>query len=166
MSDDRLPEPEPRGALVPPRGYPPTAIAVDTPPPPPGRTFSLLRIASFIAIVAGIVGSLAFMRRTSPNMPRLLVVLIGLWVISPFVLLAVGDMLATRWPRLNRATIYALALVLAVASLMIYRAVAFGPPRAKPAFFFVLIPPVSWLVIATALATAALVSRKRRARPA
>jgi hypothetical protein len=106
------------------------------------------------------------MLRTSPNMPPLLVVLIGLWVVSPFVLLALGDGLAKRWPQLSRSTIYVLALVLTLGSLAVYQAVAFGPPRPKPAFFFVLIPPISWLVIATGLATAALVSRKRSARSA
>ena len=34
MSDDPLPQPEPSGALVPPRKYPPTAVALSTPPPP------------------------------------------------------------------------------------------------------------------------------------
>jgi hypothetical protein len=34
MDDERLPEPEPSGALVPPPTYPPTAIATDAPLPP------------------------------------------------------------------------------------------------------------------------------------
>ena len=166
MSDDFLPEPEPSGALAPPRRYPPTAIAVETPPPPPGRMFSILRMAFFIAIVAGTVGSIALMLRTSPNMPVLNIVLIGLWVISPFVLLALCDALATRWPLLHRPTIHVLALVLVVVALSVYQSVAFGPPRPKAATLFVLIPPISWLVIATGLGAAALVSRKRRVRPA
>ncbi|MGQ0643417.1 MAG: hypothetical protein ACT4P6_21940 [Gemmatimonadaceae bacterium] len=36
MMDDQ-PLPEPRGALVPPRSYPPTAIGLATPPPPRPR---------------------------------------------------------------------------------------------------------------------------------
>ncbi len=128
--------------------------------------FSILRIAFFIAIVGGTVGSIALMRRTSPNMPPILVVLIGLWVISPFVLLVLGDVLANRWPLLSRTMIHVLALVLTVGSLAIYRSVAFGPPRPKPAFFFVLIPPIAWLVIATGVGMAALVSRKRSMRSA
>ncbi len=167
MSDDLFPEPEPSGALAPPRRYPPTAaIAVDTPPPPPSGMFRVLCIASYIAIVAGTVGSIGLMWRTSPNMPPILVLLIGLWVISPFVLLAFGDVLAKRWPLMSRATIYVLALILTIASLAIYRSVAFGPPRPKPAFFFVLIPPISWLVIATGVGVTALVSRKRSTRSA
>lgn len=130
-------------------------------PPPNEPQGRVLRVAALIALAVGAVGSVALMLRTSPNMPPLLVVLIGLWVVSPFVLLALGDRLAKRWPRLSRATIHVLALVLTLGSLAIYQAVAFGPPRPKPAFFFVLIPPISWLVIATGLATAALVSRKR-----
>ena len=99
-------------------------------------------------------------------MPPLLVVLIGLWVISPFLFLALGDVLSARWPLLSRPTIHVLALVLTAVSLAVYQAVAFGPPRPKPAFFFVLIPPISWLVIATCVGMAALVSRKRRTRSA
>ena len=126
----------------------------------------VLRVAAQIALLVGAVGSFALMLRTSPNMPTLNIVLIGLWVISPFVLLALCDRLAKRWPQLSRATIHVLALVLAVVSLSVYQSVAFGPPRPKPAFLFVLIPPISWLVIATGLGAAALVSRKRRVRSA
>jgi len=134
------------------------------PPEPNESRGRALRAGALIALAVGIVGSIALMLRTRPNMPPLLVVLIGLWVVSPFVLLALGDGLAKRWPLLNRSTIHVLALVLTLGSLAIYQSVAFGPPRSKPAFFFVLIPPISWLVIATGLAMAALVSRKRSAR--
>ena len=135
-------------------------------PPPneaPGR---VLRVAALIALAVGTVGSVALMLRTSPNMPSLNIVLIGLWVISPFVLLALGDFLAPRWPLLHRPTIHVLALVLVIVALSVYQSVAFGPPRPKPAFLFVLIPPISWLAIATGLGVAALVSRKRRVRSA
>jgi len=135
-------------------------------PPPNEPQGRVLRVAALIALAVGTVGSVALMLRTSPNMPTLNIVLIGLWVISPFVLLALCDARAKRWPLLHRPTIHILALVLAVVSLSVYQSVAFGPPRPKPAALFVLIPPISWVVIATGLGLAALVSRKRRARPA
>ena len=34
MTDDFSPDPEPGGALVPPRRHPPTAVGTATPPPP------------------------------------------------------------------------------------------------------------------------------------
>ena len=34
MASDELPQPEPRGALVPPGRHPPTALGTDTPEPP------------------------------------------------------------------------------------------------------------------------------------
>lgn len=34
MNSEPVPQPEPRGALVPPPRYPPTAVGVATPPPP------------------------------------------------------------------------------------------------------------------------------------
>jgi hypothetical protein len=129
-----------------------------------GGARRFVRAFALAALAAGTVGSIALMLRTSPNMPPLNVVLIGLWVISPFVLLALCDALANRWPLLHRPTIHVLALVLVVVALSVYQSVAFGPPRPKPAALYVLIPPISWLVIATGLGMAALVSRKRRAR--
>lgn len=134
--------------------------------PHPGEARRFLRAAALGALAVGSVGSIALMLRTAPNMPALNVLLIGLWVISPFVLLALCDAFATRWPPLHRPTIHVLGLVLVLVALFAYWSVAFGPPRTKPAALFVLIPPISWLVIATGLGTAALVSRKRRVRPA
>jgi len=50
MIDDPLPQPEPSGALVPPRKYPPTAIALSTPPPPEPSVRSGTRPALFRVI--------------------------------------------------------------------------------------------------------------------
>ncbi len=51
MIDDPLPQPEPSGALVPPRRYPPTAIALSTPPPPEPSARS--RQSAFIRVIHG-----------------------------------------------------------------------------------------------------------------
>jgi len=55
-------------------------------------------------------------------------------------------------------------LVLTVSSLAIYGDVAFGPPRTKTAFAFVVFPLASWLMMAITISIAALISR-RRSRP-
>jgi len=83
-----------------------------------------------------------------------------MWVVSPFVMLAVGYVVSKRWPVLMRATLYGVTAVVAVASLAIYGATAFGAPRPRTAVF-VIVAPVSWLLTAILVATAAFLSRSR-----
>jgi hypothetical protein len=85
--------------------------------------------------------------------------LFAIWVLSPFVILVVGYVVSKRWSILTRATLYGVMLVVTVASLAIYGVVALGPSRPKaPAF--VLVPPVSCLLMAIAVPTAAFIARR------
>jgi len=63
-----------------------------------------------------------------------------------------------------RTALYTITLALTLGSLAIYGNVAFGPPRPKPAFAFLMVPLASWLAIAFVVPTAAMLSR-RRTRP-
>ena len=94
------------------------------------------------------------------NESRILMVLFALWVLSPFMVLVLANMVSKRWPVLTRATLYTAMLVLTVGSLAIYGDVALGPPRTKAAFVFVVVPPASWLLIAIVVPIAALISRR------
>jgi len=85
-------------------------------------------------------------------------VLFALWVLSPFMVLVLANVVSKRWPVLTRATLYSVMLVLTLGSLAIYGDVAFGPPRAKAAFVFVVVPPASLLLIAIVVPIAALIS--------
>jgi hypothetical protein len=91
----------------------------------------------------------------------LLLVLFALWVLSPFVALVLANVVSRGWAILTRAALYCVMLVVTLASLAIYADIALGPPRAKTASVFVVVPPASWLLITTALSIAALISRKR-----
>jgi hypothetical protein len=122
----------------------------------------LLRAAGLIAILAGAVGSVALTLYTGRHNPsRLLMVLFALWVLSPFAVLAVASVVSKRWSPLTRATLHIVMLVLALGSLAIYGYVAFGPPREKTAFAFVVVPPASWLLTGIVVAIAALFSGRR-----
>jgi hypothetical protein len=124
-----------------------------------GGFLGLLHTAALIAVLAGAVGSVGLMLRAGHRNPsRLLLVLFALWVLSPFVALVLANMVSKRWSVLTRATLYTVMLVLAVGSLAIYGDVAFGPPRTKAAFVFVVVPPASWLLIAVVVPIAALIS--------
>ena len=127
-----------------------------------GRFFGLLRTAAVIALWAGTVGSLGFMLYAGHRVgaPRLLRGLFAMWVVSPFVMLAVGYVVSKRWPVLMRATLYGVTPVVALASLAIYGAAAFGAPRPRTAVF-VIVAPASWLLVAILVATAAFLSRSR-----
>src|SRR5579864_5476761 len=117
-----------------------------------------LRTVALIAMLAGAVGSVGLMLYAGRhNTSRLLLALFALWVLSPFAVLAVANALSNRWSVLISATLHIVTLVLTLSSLAIYGYVSLGPPRARPAPFFVIVPPLSWLFIAIAL-----VSGRRR----
>lgn len=120
-----------------------------------------LRAAAAIAVAVGAAGSLALVLHAGQRIdsPRLLMGLFAIWVSSPFLILGVAYVLSKRWSVLTRATLYGVMLVVTVASLAIYGVVALGPSRPK-APVFVLVPPISWLLMAIAGPTAALISRR------
>jgi hypothetical protein len=131
---------------------------------PEGGFVGVLRVTALIAVLAGAVGSVGFMLRAGRNAPLFLIVLFALWVLSPFMALVLADVVSKRWSIPTRATLYSLMLVLTLSSLTIYGDVALGPPRAQAAFVFVVVPSASWLLIAIALPTAALISTRRSRR--
>src|SRR3954451_6785353 len=117
-----------------------------------------LRAAAMVALLAGAGGSLDFMLRVGHrNKSRILLMLFGIWVLSPFVLLLLTNLVSKPWAAATRATFYTVMLVVSLASLAIYGYVAFGPPRATPAFAFLMVPLGSWLLIAIA----PIVTRRR-----
>ena len=119
----------------------------------------LLRAVAMIAVLVGAGGSISMTLRVGHrNNSRLLLVLFCTWVLSPFIALVWANLVSKRWPILARATLYSVMLVLALGSLAIYGEVAFGPPRAKPAFVFLVVPLASWLLIAIVVPLAALIS--------
>src|SRR6266487_5519377 len=70
--------------------------------------FVLRRTAAVIALWAGAAGSVGLMLYAGHRVgaPRLLLGLFAMWVVSPFVMLAVGYVMSKRWSVLTRATLY------------------------------------------------------------
>jgi hypothetical protein len=132
---------------------------------PEGGLLGRLRAAGLIAVMAGAVGSVGLMHHAGRrNDSRILLVLFTLWVLSPFAALLLADVVSKRWAVLTRATLYSVMLVVALASWAIYGDAALGPPRAKTAFVFVVVPPASWLLIAIVVLIAALISGRVSSR--
>jgi hypothetical protein len=92
------------------------------------------------------------------NPSHLLIFLFVIWVLSPFVLLGLANIISQRWSSLTRGTLYGVTLVLSLSSLAIYAHRALGPPRPQAAFIFIVVPPASWLLIAIVVSLAGLIS--------
>jgi hypothetical protein len=132
---------------------------------PEDRFLGPLRAAAMIAVLAGAAGSIALTLRVGHrNNSRILMMLFAIWVLSPFTALVFANLASKGWPAFTRTTLYSLMLVLTLGSLAIYADVAFGPPRPKPAFVFLIVPLASWLLMAIVVPIAAIISGRRSSR--
>ena len=119
----------------------------------------VLRGAALIAVLAGAAGSVGLMLRAGRRQDsRVLILLFGIWVVSPFLAAVWANVISKRWPVVARAALYGMMLVITLGSLAIYGDVAFGHPRVKTGFIFLVVPFASWLLLAVAVALAAVVS--------
>jgi len=108
-----------------------------------------LRTVALVAAVVGGVGSIAFILRVGHrNKSIVLLAMFVLWDVAPFVGLLLAHRASRLWASSARAALYWVTLLVTLASLAIYGVVALGPPRPKPASWFLLVPVASWLLIA------------------
>ena len=127
-------------------------------------SLSLLRKTALVTLFAGVVGSLTMMFQTGRNNDSVfLMTLFAAWVFSPFAALAIASRISVRWSNLRRAILYCLVLLITVGSLIGYSG-ALSPAGTKPAFVFLVIPLISWLLMAIVIPVAALFSRKSGAK--
>jgi hypothetical protein len=120
-----------------------------------------LRAAALTAIPIGAAGAVALFFRAADHPPPILVAGFIVWLISPFVLLALAEARSSRWTVQTQAALHGVTLVIAAASLAIYSSVIRITPATAPrAAPFVVTAPVSWLFIAIAVSLAALASRR------
>lgn len=118
-----------------------------------------LRTACLIALFVGAAGSVALTLYVGrSNSSHLLIAMFAVWVLSPFVLLALIARVLKSSSTDTRAMSYRLMIALAAATLLIYGRVAFEPPGGKKAFVFLVTPAVSWLLSGIVMAIAAFLS--------
>ena len=129
-----------------------------SPGKPDGGFLGRLRAAAMIAVVVGAAGSVGLLLRAGQRTPRFLLVLMAIWVLSPFIALVLANVVSKRWSSLTRATLYGVMFAVALGSLAIYGDDAMGHRRPQAAFVFVLVPPASCLLIAIAVPIAAFIS--------
>jgi len=127
---------------------------------------SILRTAALAAGFVGAVVSVALMLRACNQNPSNVVrVLIGIWVVSPFVALLLADAISKRWPLFGRATVHGLALVVSFGATVIYSLDALMHLSPRKGFVFAAVPGASLVLIALVLLVAACFGRKECLRP-
>ena len=117
---------------------------------------------SALLVGGGALGSLGFLLRAGQrkHSPPGLMVLMALWVLAPFLALAVAHAASKRWPEIARARLSRAILIVALGSLAVYGADALHPLAAKAAVPFVIVPAAAWLVLAIAIAAARLSAKR------
>lgn len=118
-----------------------------------GKNFNInfLRISALIAILIGVFGSLGFMFYAGHSQKSVILIsLFTIWVLSPFIGLLIAYRISKRWNVRTRLTLYWLMIVLTLGSLICYSGVL-GQLGAKPAFKFLVVPFISWLLIVTVI---------------
>lgn len=126
------------------------------------RTFSFLRIVAVIVLLSGAAGSLYFvLDKGSNNKSILLRALFVIWVLSPFAAFLTADAICKRRAFFARKALYWMMLVVTPGSLVSYSG-TFNTLLTKPAFIFLVVPLISWLLMLIVI----LVVRKQNARRA
>jgi hypothetical protein len=122
---------------------------------------SFLHAIALIIVLGGAAGSLGLMFNAGRNQRSiLLIILFTGWVLSPFIGLLVANVISKRWSMSTRATLYFLILFITLGSLVCYSG-AFSPPGTKPAFKFLIVPLISWLLIMVVIPIVQKISRKK-----
>jgi hypothetical protein len=118
--------------------------------------------ARIIAVVSAAC-SLGFMLYAGRHNPSvLLLVLFTGWVLSPFIALFVVDAVSRRWTIAARKAVSIFMMLIAMGSVTAYAYDAVRPGRTKAAAIFLVVPFVSWFIIAVVVARVAFRSGKSR----
>lgn len=126
-----------------------------------GGPSGIVHTVAQVATVVGAAGSLALMLYVGRrNASAFLMVLFAGWVVAPFVGLGAAQTAAKAWPAFSRPALDWLTIAIALVSLALYTDVALRP-RAQPAAMFLMVPVVSWVLMAIVIPVAQRISRKR-----
>ena len=131
------------------------------------RSAGALRTAALVALLIGAAVSVVLLLQSGRRNASILLVVVGLtiWVLSPFVILRWANLVSKRWSSGTQTTLACLALLVTLGSLAIYgNLITLRPSGTANAFRFVIVAPVSWLLIALVVVLAARVLRRGRRR--
>jgi len=110
-------------------------------------SFIFLRTIALVVMLFGAVASLYFVINAGRNNNSILLrAMFVIWTLSPFVAFLFADTISRRWPFLITLTLYWLMLAVTLGSLVCYSG-AFNISKTKPAFIFLIVPLISWLLM-------------------
>ncbi|HTB26901.1 MAG TPA: hypothetical protein VK711_16125 [Puia sp.] len=110
---------------------------------------SVLRTVATFVVVAGTIGSVYFTLHAGRNNHSILLpLLFVIWVLSPFIILLIANVISKRWMVHARMLLYILMLIITIGSLVSYSGVL-TPSGTKPAAVFLFVPLISWIFIST-----------------
>ena len=111
-------------------------------------TLKFMRIVALIVLLMGVIGSFSLVLYNGRNNKSILLIsLFVAWVLSPFIALLIADKVSKRWTNTIRKTLYIIILALTLVSLLSYSGLL-NPAGTKTAFVFLVVPLISWVVIA------------------
>ena len=123
------------------------------------RSLNLLRTITFLVVLGGAMGSIGLVFQAGRNNDSVLLQLLFIiWVLSPFIALLVVNRNAKYWADFTTVTLYVLMLFISVGSLISYSGIV-SIPDTKPAFVFLIVPLVSWVVMGIVILLAFILSR-------
>lgn len=115
-------------------------------------------IGAIVSVVSlAVVGTRSGSNAAQP----VVMILIAIWVLSPFVILFALHRISAGWSMTTRTTLYSMMLLVTAVSLIVYLSAVARADGPKPAAPFVAVPPVCWLLIAISLGVAAVMGRRK-----
>jgi len=131
---------------------------------PDGAPPEPLRTTAFVVAIGGLLGSIGLTLWVGHRAAMLLQVLFVGWVAAPFLILLWAILNSWRWSSAIRVTLYILSVAVTLGAVATYADVAWNPPASAPAFMFLIMPLVSWVVMTIVMAAVVLMSRGRQLR--
>jgi hypothetical protein len=123
-------------------------------------TLSFLRTVALAVVAAGALCSLGLVLNAGrKNSPVLLVILFAGWVLSPFVALLMTNRISKHWSDTARLSLYIFMIAVTLGPLVGYSGIL-SPPGMKPAAIFLIVPLISWVLIAVIIPIAAFLSHR------
>jgi hypothetical protein len=127
----------------------------------PNADRSRLRGIALLVNVIGALGSLALMIRAGERTPPFLLVIFVFWVLAPFAVLLWANARSYLWSAVMQTGLFWVTIAATLCSLLIYgELVDIRPPGAPNAFPWVIVPPVTMLIIAISMVVATRASRR------
>jgi hypothetical protein len=120
--------------------------------------------STVIVTAVGAVLSLAMLLNAGRHgTPLLVLILMAVWVLSPFLFLFVATAMSAQWPAQAARVLRRVTVVVSLGSVALYAADTLNHLAGRPAAVYVMVPPIMWLVGVIIVGVALLRTRTKRA---